>query len=287
MVHVTDPHQARDLLIGGGRDRGYYLELERQAFATPPAGWCSLVGFGPQVYSAMLSGGRGGRPEATLTTTPAVGTQNVSNTIAASTPAVGTGNLVLGGAGFHEFVYVGFGAVGGRLQADPGRLSARLESVDVRRPFFALLLSDLSDPTTTERGTICRHGIVTGREVRSSRAPQLERLLARLATLGSLPAGWDGYGAAPPAVPAIQNAEGFLRSIPASGPFPELLSPSVVGGVGLTFAGEAGEVYVEFYNDGRVYAVFSDGRADPAVMRVSAGPDGFDALAREIRGYLG
>ena len=49
---------------------------------------------------------------------------------------------------------------------------------------------------------------------------------------------------------------------------PDRLKPSVVGGIGVTFKINDRKCYVEFYNNGTVYALFSDGLSDPETYQI-------------------
>jgi len=46
------------------------------------------------------------------------------------------------------------------------------------------------------------------------------------------------------------------------------------------------KVYVEFYNDGRVYALASDGETDPKIKQIRPKYSGYLNLIRDIRKYL-
>lgn len=108
----------------------------------------------------------------------------------------------------------------------------------------------------------------------------------RLESFKTLQNGWDSYGAPAPSGTAIGNAEAFVANLPeAIGPY--RLAPSVVGGVGFTHRGNGRKVYVEFFNDGRVFALFSDGQSEPMTREVLAVRSGYRGLIAEMNGYLG
>src|SRR5262245_29066699 len=86
---------------------------------------------------------------------------------------------------------------------------------------------------------------------------------ARLSSFLSLEKGWNGYAASPPGDIAVNNALQFLDALPVEELKPARLSPSAVGGVGMTFRRAERKAYVEFYNDGKICALFSDGVSEP------------------------
>jgi hypothetical protein len=108
-----------------------------------------------------------------------------------------------------------------------------------------------------------------------------------LAGFSGLLPGWNGYNAPPPNQAALAVASALIVALESRGLAPTHVSPSAVGGVGVTRRGTRGNgrfVYVQCSNDGRVLALFSDdGEGEPVVSRVGE----FGALAEEIRAYLG
>ncbi len=107
--------------------------------------------------------------------------------------------------------------------------------------------------------------------------------LERLRNLGE---SWSGYGTPPPSDAAIVTAKAFLARLIGTDFEPSRLAPSVAGGVGITHKKRGRRVYVEFFNDGEVCSLFSDGETDPRSRRVKPGYGPFQDLAREIREYL-
>jgi hypothetical protein len=67
---------------------------------------------------------------------------------------------------------------------------------------------------------------------------------------------------------------------------PSRLAPSAVGGVGVTHRRGSKTVYVEFYNDGRVLALFSDNVSEPVIKRIDPNDQSFRELIAGMRGYL-
>lgn len=116
---------------------------------------------------------------------------------------------------------------------------------------------------------------------KDSLMPMLEKLQGFI----RLKRGWDGYRAKPPTAHAIFNAEEFLSSLRVADVEPKRVAPSVVGGVGVTLRAAERKSYVEFYNDGRVYVMHSDGETEPIIYPVRM-EQGYEDLISEIRGYL-
>jgi hypothetical protein len=105
------------------------------------------------------------------------------------------------------------------------------------------------------------------------------------ACLGLAP-GWDGYSASPPSSLAVERAKEFLTLLRGSELEPARLKPSVASGIGLTIRKGRRKVYVEFYNDGTVYALFSDGESEPETRQVQARQEDHLALIGQSREYL-
>lgn len=108
----------------------------------------------------------------------------------------------------------------------------------------------------------------------------------KLEKLIKLEQGWDSYDADPPSSLAVNNARGFLSHLISHRQEPTRLAPSVVGGVGITRRQGDRKVYVEFYNDGGILALFSDGVSEPDVKLVTVGYQQFNGLLAEMRAYL-
>jgi hypothetical protein len=110
----------------------------------------------------------------------------------------------------------------------------------------------------------------------------------KLTRLTGLAVGWNGYDAAPPSEIAIQATRNYLSALRAAQWTPDRLEPSAMGGVGVTHRRGERKVYVEFYNDGRVHALFSE-RGDPPRMTtqpLEPGSTAFAAFIRTARSYL-
>ncbi len=104
--------------------------------------------------------------------------------------------------------------------------------------------------------------------------------------MSQLTEGWDGYGAPAPSGAAIAVARSYLGSLFKERLEPSRVAPSVVGGIGITHKLTKRRVYVECFNDGQIYALFSDGQSLPNGRPVKAREDSFEELIGAIRDYL-
>ena len=104
--------------------------------------------------------------------------------------------------------------------------------------------------------------------------------------LSRLREGWNGYAAPAPTEEAIRTAKSFIDTLLREKYEPKRLAPSAVGGVGITHRHGDKSVYVEFYNDGRVLALFSDEVSEPEIRRIEPSLKSFKALIAEMREYL-
>ena len=71
----------------------------------------------------------------------------------------------------------------------------------------------------------------------------------------------------------------------AASVLPTRLAPSVVGGIGLTVRLDHRKVYTEFFNDGSVVTLFSDGQGS-RTKRIDATESGYRELVDELDKYL-
>jgi hypothetical protein len=67
---------------------------------------------------------------------------------------------------------------------------------------------------------------------------------------------------------------------------PSRVAPAAAGGVGITHKRNKRGVYVEFYNNGEVCALFSDDASPPKADTVKPCPLHFQQLAKRIREFL-
>ena len=109
---------------------------------------------------------------------------------------------------------------------------------------------------------------------------------AKLVQLSQLRDGWNGYDAPAPSPKAILTAKGFVETLLREKCEPKRLAASAVGGVAITQRKRNKKVYVEFFNDGKVFALFSDGSSEPVSKEIIPGYQSFKALIKEMQEYL-
>jgi hypothetical protein len=112
------------------------------------------------------------------------------------------------------------------------------------------------------------------------------QLFQKLDSFRHLKVGWNGYAADPPNEAAVSMAKSFLGLAKRQGELPSRIAPSAAGGVGITQRTGARKVYVEFYNDGTVHALYSDGKSEPEVQPIDPTERGFRRLVAKTRAYL-
>jgi hypothetical protein len=115
---------------------------------------------------------------------------------------------------------------------------------------------------------------------------EMNQLQSRLSKIGSLSAGWDGYSAPAPSSSALRIAKDLLKTFCREDFAPKRVSPSAVGGVGITHKRKTRKIYIEIYNNGEVYALFSDGISEPDVKQVELDEQSLLRLVRAMRVYL-
>ena len=118
------------------------------------------------------------------------------------------------------------------------------------------------------------------------RSPRGASWDAAFSKISQLRDGWNGYSAAAPTERAILTAKSFFDVLLHGNFEPTRLAPSAVGGVATTHRQGPRKVYVEFYNDGRVLALFSDDVSEPLIKRVDPNDTSFKSLIAEMRDYL-
>ncbi len=109
----------------------------------------------------------------------------------------------------------------------------------------------------------------------------------QLASCKLLKEGWNGYTAKAPSEQAILLAEKFLDAMRASEVLPTRVAPSAMGGIAVTRKVGVRKVLVELYNDGRVFALFSDrGSVDLPVEEIHGDRSSFSAFITKMREFL-
>lgn len=118
------------------------------------------------------------------------------------------------------------------------------------------------------------------------KSPDMLAFEQRVNDFRNLAAGWNGYSAPRPSEGAIITTQNLIEHLLDDNMKPKRVDPSVIGGVGVTHRSQNRKVFVEIFNNGRVYALFSDGVSDPLTKEVVPGYASFKALAQEMRDYL-
>lgn len=114
----------------------------------------------------------------------------------------------------------------------------------------------------------------------------LDKAIKKINGFGKLVRGWNGYDAVPPSTIACVSALAFLEILHAGSIETTRVAPSVVGGVGVTMKHADRKVYVEFYNDGGVYAMFTAKGADPITEPVRPQQTDYTRLTTQIQSHL-
>ena len=115
---------------------------------------------------------------------------------------------------------------------------------------------------------------------------QMAKWEIKLSKMKNLRSGWNGYSAPVPSEIAILTARGFISSLIRGRQEPKRVTPSAVGGVGVTQRNANKKVFVEFFNDGKVFVLFSDGRSEPVSKEVLPSLKSFKDLTTEMQEYL-
>jgi len=108
----------------------------------------------------------------------------------------------------------------------------------------------------------------------------------KLEKLRNLGDDWNGYASPAPSRTAVVTAKAFLSAVLAMDFKPSRIAPSVSGGIGITHRKGSRRVYVEFFNDGEVCVLSSDGESAPRSWSVKPSSLNFKGLTKEIREYL-
>jgi hypothetical protein len=124
-------------------------------------------------------------------------------------------------------------------------------------------------------------GLLVGTQARDWR-----NLYAKLESYLQLKDDWNSYNAARPTSLAVGNAEKFLDVLCVAKVKPKRVSPSSVGGIGITVRRGERKAYIEFLNAGKTFVLFSDGIGEPQTSEVSGEYQGYIRLIGDIRKYL-
>ena len=116
--------------------------------------------------------------------------------------------------------------------------------------------------------------------------PDWAKWFDKLEAFTSQPKDWPPECGTFPSREVVGSARVFLEVLRQHARKPSRLSPSVVGGIGITFKCADRKVYVEFSNKGSVLALFSDGVTDPQVEKISPDENGYSGLIARIKTYF-
>lgn len=127
--------------------------------------------------------------------------------------------------------------------------------------------------------------------VDSARARQTgieaDPLLEKLESLSALRDGWNGYSAPAPAAGAIESAKLFGHVMDECGHTPTRVAASAVGGVAITERRDSRKVFVEFFNNGLISALFTDDATETMhTQAVAKSAAAFQDLVADIEDYL-
>lgn len=103
---------------------------------------------------------------------------------------------------------------------------------------------------------------------------------------GSLGQGWDSQGADPPNSIARTRAKRIIDLLETTSLPPARVTPTVEGGIALSFVGESRRAVVEVYNTGEIAAAIYSDQGEPMVWELE--PNEAEVLdsIRQIRAHL-
>lgn len=128
---------------------------------------------------------------------------------------------------------------------------------------------------------------ITPRHETAQRLPNVfQKWFAKLHGLGRLKEGWDSYDAPVPGTEAIAAAELYLSVAELVVWEPSRVEASVMGGVGITHRAGKRKVYIEFYNNGKGHALFSDGHLNMETLAIVSDAQSYYRFIGKAREYL-
>ena len=111
-------------------------------------------------------------------------------------------------------------------------------------------------------------------------------LLTELDSLSALKDNWDTYGAEAPSAEAVNAAKNLIAALGKKDPKPYRVGPSARGGVAVTFANGTRSYMFEFFNDGDISSVWSDGRGNIDAEELVEGQP-WDSVLLKVGAFLG
>lgn len=108
----------------------------------------------------------------------------------------------------------------------------------------------------------------------------------RLSAIGHLTRGWDSDGSEPPNAAARDLAARILDLLETAALPPTQLTPTVEGGIALSFVEGSSRAVIEIYNSGEIAAATYSDQGEPAVWELE--PTGVPLLGaiEQIRVHL-
>jgi hypothetical protein len=108
----------------------------------------------------------------------------------------------------------------------------------------------------------------------------------RLATTACLAQGWDGYGSESPNAVARSLAARVLDLLEIASLAPTRLTPTVEGGIAISFVEGNSRAVIEIYNTGEIAAAAYSDRGEPSVWEVEPAEAPLLGSIAQIRVHL-
>ncbi|MCF7809724.1 hypothetical protein K9N50_01910 [bacterium] len=107
--------------------------------------------------------------------------------------------------------------------------------------------------------------------------------------LEKLSVGWDGYKAQIPNSDSLDNAKKFSRLLLKNNIISNSILASVMGGVIIRISARLREVFIEFYNNGKILVMKNDKTTQndqPSIFSIDDSSDDFEYAIKQIQGFL-
>jgi hypothetical protein len=108
----------------------------------------------------------------------------------------------------------------------------------------------------------------------------------RLSAIAALARGWDSYGSEPPNVNARSLAARILDLLETASLVPTQLTPTVEGGIALSFVEGNTRAVIEIYNTGEIAAAMYSDRGEPTVWELEPAEAPLLGSIEQIRVHL-
>ena len=124
-------------------------------------------------------------------------------------------------------------------------------------------------------------------------AIQIESLLDTLENnfthIENLEHGWNGYDAPIPNSDSIETAKSFFAHLQRHQFEPNSILASVMGGITIRITNKSRDVFIEFYNNGRILIIQNQKNnidSEPNIFSISNSIEDFDYAIKQISGFL-